>query len=51
MGATEAETKTRIEAAYKSRANPAVIARVAVLQGGASNTAAGSTEDIDDSDI
>ncbi|RLC84435.1 MAG: hypothetical protein DRI37_09110 [Chloroflexi bacterium] len=52
MEDADAEAKLRVEAAYKSRSNPAVQARVAVLLGGkTTNTAAGSTEDIPDEDI
>ena len=48
----DAEAKGRVEASWKSQANPAVQARVATLLGGKTvNTAAGSTDDIDSEDI
>ena len=51
MEDADAEAKLRVEAAYKSRSNPAVQARVAVLLGKGTNTAAGDTTDIPDEDI
>ena len=52
MDAANDEAKGRVEAAWKSQANPAVQARVAVLLGGSgSSTTAGSTADIPDEDI
>ncbi len=52
MEDADAEAKGRVEASWKSKNNAAVQARVATLLGGkTTNTAAGSTADIDDSDI
>ena len=51
MEDADAEAKCRVEAAYKSRSNPAVQARVAVLLGIGTNTAAGSMDEISSDDI
>ena len=52
MEAADEEAKSRVEAAWRSRNNAAVQARVAVLLGGkTTNTAAGDTTNVPDEDI